>query len=434
MILIYCNKNSPRIEYTFNHIFKLILNKNFSITNSKSEFIDFKGYKFSYANAPISEELFFQSNGLLEERGLENHEIIIFEWDNLKCFFKVGQKSAIPFDIFSAIFFLLSRYEEYMPHSSNNHSQFSHLESIAYKENFLEIPLIDVWIEKLISVLENKIKLKCKFDSKNQIPSIIISSLRPYKYTNKYPFESFMNWFKNLFKLNLWEVIEHLLVLLKIKIDPWEIDDYIKDLLLDSKNKVFFFFSFSSESFFRDETPKTNENFKKYIKDVHDNFEIGLLPSNNALKKLKTFELENFNISKLIHIKIDKILLQEGLKKISEDYKNSFSLDYANDFSMGYVDAFGYRASTSSSFFFYDLSNEIKTKLLVTPFVAHHRLIDKISISEVADKIQRFKEISKRFSGSFSIILNNEIFENSVRNGKRRLHFISIIKNLGIRF
>ena len=55
MILIYCNKNSPRIEYTFNHIFKLILNKNFSITNSKSEFIDFKGYKFSYANNPISE-------------------------------------------------------------------------------------------------------------------------------------------------------------------------------------------------------------------------------------------------------------------------------------------------------------------------------------------------------------------------------------------
>ena len=434
MILIYCNKNSPRIEYTFNHIFKLILNKNFSITNSKSEFIDFSGHKFSYSNVPISNELFFQSNGLLEEKGLENHEIKIFEWDNIKCFFKVGQKSTIPFDIFSASFFLLSRYEEYMPYTGNKLNQFSHLQSVAYKENFLEIPLIDIWIEKLISVLENKIKLKCKIDSKNKIASIIISSLHPYKYTNKYPFESFIIWFKNLFKLNLWEVIEHLLVLLKIKIDPWEIDDYIKDLLVDSKNKVFFFFSFSSESFFRDETPKTNENFKKYIKDVHDNFEIGLLPSNNSLKKLKTFELENFNISKLIHIKIDKILLQEGLKKISEDYKNSFSLDYANDFSMGYVDAFGYRASTSSSFFFYDLSNEIKTKLLVTPFVAHHRLIDKISISEVADKIQRFKEIAKRFSGSFSIILNNEIFENSVRNGKRRLHFISIIKNLGNRF
>ena len=97
MILIYCNKNSPRLEYIFDHIFKLTLNKNFSITNSKSEFMDFKGYKFSYANAPISKELFFQSNGLLDEKGLENHEIRIFEWDNIKCFFKVGQKSAIAF-------------------------------------------------------------------------------------------------------------------------------------------------------------------------------------------------------------------------------------------------------------------------------------------------------------------------------------------------
>ena len=241
-----------------------------------------------------------------------------------------------------------------------------------------------------------------------------------------------MIWFKNLIKLNLWEVIEHILVLLKIKIDPWEIDSHIKDLLLDTKNKILFFFPFSSESFFREETPKTNENFKKYIKEVHDNFEIGLLPSNNALKSQKTFELENFNISKLVHTKVDKILLQEGLKKISEDYKNCLSLDYVNDFSMGYNDAFGYRASTCSSFFFYDLSNENKTKILVTPFVAHHTLIDKISLSEASKKIQYFKEIARKYIGGFCIIVNNEIFENSVRNSKRRSKFISIIKNLCI--
>ena len=93
MILIYCYKSSPRIEYTFNHIFKFILNEKFSITYSKSEFIDFKGYKFSYANTPISKELFFQSIGLLDERGLENYEIKIFKWEDVKCFFKVGSKS-----------------------------------------------------------------------------------------------------------------------------------------------------------------------------------------------------------------------------------------------------------------------------------------------------------------------------------------------------
>ncbi|MFL2611632.1 MAG: DUF7033 domain-containing protein [Flavobacteriaceae bacterium] len=377
MILIYCYKSSPRIEYTFNHIFKFILNEKFSITYSKSEFIDFKGYKFSYANTPISKELFFQSIGLLDEGGLENYEIKIFKWEDVKCFFKVGSKSVIPFDMFSAIFFLLSRYEEYMPHTGNKLGQFNHLQSIAYKEEFLEIPLVDIWIEKFKSVLENKIKLKCKMVSNNQIKSIIISSINPYKYTNKYPFESFIIWFKNLIKLNLWEVIEHFFVFLRIRIDPWEIDNYVKKILLASKTKVLFFFSFSSESFFKNETPKTNEYFKKFIKEISDNFEIGLLPSNDALKNFKAFELESLNISNLVHIKIVKVLFQEGLKKISQEYKNSLSLDNANDFSMGYIDAFGYRASTCSSFFFYDLSNEAKTNLLLTPFVAHHKLIDK---------------------------------------------------------
>ena len=246
MILIYCNKTTPRIEYTFNHIFKLILNKNFSITNSKSEFNDFLGYKFSYASTPISEELFSQSNGLLEQSGLDNYEVKIFEWENVKCFFKVGSKSAIPFDIFSAIFFLLSRYEEYMPHTGNKIGQFNYTESIAYKEEFLEAPLVDIWIEKFKSVIENKIKLKCKVVSNNQVKLIIISCTNPYKYINKYPFESFMIWFKNLIKLNLWEVIEHFFVFLRIKVDPWEIDDYVKKTLLASNKEILFFFSFSS--------------------------------------------------------------------------------------------------------------------------------------------------------------------------------------------
>ena len=434
MILIYCKKTTPRIEYIFNHFLNLILNKKFSITNSKSNFRDFSGYKFSYANVPISKELFFQSNGLLDEKGLENHEIKTFEWEDVKCFFKVSSKSALPFDVFSASFFLLSRYEEYIPHTGNKFSQFNYLESVAYSEEFLEIPLIDIWIEKFKSILENRMKLEFTKNSKNQKPSIIINSIYPFKYTNKYPFESFTIWFKNLIKLNLWETIEHFFVFFNIKVDPWEIDNYLKKILLTSKTKVLFFFSFSSESYFKNETPKTNEYFKMYIKEISDNFEMGFLPSNKAQKNIKTFELEILNFSKLVHMKINNVMLQEGLKKMSLDYKNFHSLDNANDFSMGYVDAFGYRASTGSPFFFYDLSNETKTNLLVTPFVAHHKLIDKTSLSEAIDKLQKFKEIGKKYYGSFSIILNNEIFENSFKNRKRRFHFISLVKNINNRF
>ncbi len=429
-ILIYCKKTSPRIEYIFNHILNLILKRKFLITNSKSEFYDFSGFKFSYADAPISDELFFQQIGLLNEKGLESHEIKFFEWDGVKCFFEVGKKSVMPFDFFSACFFLLSRYEEYLPHKGNNKSQYRFNESIAFKEDFLELPLIDIWIEKFRTILEKKAKIKFKVNRKNQITTIIISSLYPYKYLNKYPFESLFIWLKNLLKLNLWEIIEHLLILLKIKMDPWLIDQFLKELLLSSNIKALVFFSFSSESYFNEETPKTNQNFKNYIKEIYDDFEVGILPSDKALKKIKVFESEKVDIFNLIHDKADKTLLREGLNKISQDYKTFFSTDYTNDFSMGYTDAFGYRASTSKSFFFYDLSNETKTNLLVTPFVAHFKLLEKMNKDDATEKILKLKEKAKINESNFNIVLTNRVFENSVKNKKRRLKFISIIENL----
>ena len=428
MILIYCNKISPRLEYIFNHILNSILNKKFSFTNSESEFSNFSGFKFSYADKPISSELFFQQVGLLYEKGLENHEVKIFEWDDIKCFFRVDKKSAMPFDFFSASFFLLSRYEEYLPHKGNKKSQYKYHESIAFKENFIELPLIDIWIEKFKSILEEKLKIK--FNNNKQISTIIISSLYPYKYINKYPFESLLIWFKNLINLNLWEVIEHFFVLFKIKMDPWQIDQHLKELLLSTNTRILFFFSFSSESYFKRETPKTNHNFKKFIKEVYDNYQIGLIPSDKALKKNKTLELENKDISNLIHNKSDKILLREGLKKISQDYKPFFSLDYANDFSMGYKDILGYRASTSLPFFFYDLSNETKTNLYVTPFVVHFKLLNKMGTKDAIEKIQKLREMTKKKYFNLCIILDNRLFENSVKNKKRRLKFLSIIENL----
>ena len=140
--------------------------------------------------------------------------------------------------------------------------------------------------------------------------------------------------------------------------------------------------------------------------------------------------MENKDISNLIHNKSDKILLREGLKKISQDYKPFFSLDYANDFSMGYKDIFGYRASTSLPFFFYDLSNETKTNLYVTPFVVHFKLLNKMGTKDAIEKIQKLREMTKKKYFNLCIILDNRLFENSVKNKKRRLKFLSIIENL----
>ena len=112
MLLIYTSKTTHRITYTFKHICVRILGIEVKFTNTLEEFISHAGPKLSYGKKPLGNELFLQSYGLLNQQGFESIDISVKEWDDTKCFFSTGKLSAMPFDIFSASFYLLSRYEE----------------------------------------------------------------------------------------------------------------------------------------------------------------------------------------------------------------------------------------------------------------------------------------------------------------------------------
>jgi len=124
MLLIYTHKITPRLKYIFKQIFKEFLDIEISFTTVVDEFMDHDGHKISYTMGPIGDELFFQSTSILFEQGVNDVEINVTEQDGTPIFFHVGKKSAMPFDVFGASFFLLSRYEEYLPHLRDDHNRF----------------------------------------------------------------------------------------------------------------------------------------------------------------------------------------------------------------------------------------------------------------------------------------------------------------------
>ena len=75
---------------------------------------------------------------------------------NTKGFFAAGERSDLPYDIFAASFYLLSRYEEYLPHVKDDYGRFMAKESLAYKNRFLNQPVIDIWAYKLQVVLKER--------------------------------------------------------------------------------------------------------------------------------------------------------------------------------------------------------------------------------------------------------------------------------------
>src|SRR6202008_2591816 len=116
MLLIYTHKITHRNKYIFNLMFKDIIGIDFALTTDAEELKQYDGAKLSYTHTPIADELFFASRHLLFETGINEQNISVFEFDSHKVFFATGKASVLPFDVFAASFYLVSRYEEYLPH------------------------------------------------------------------------------------------------------------------------------------------------------------------------------------------------------------------------------------------------------------------------------------------------------------------------------
>jgi hypothetical protein len=66
-------------------------------------------------------------------------------------------------DIFAASFFMLTRWEEYVNKTRDSHDRFPATESLAYRQGFLDRPIINEYVEelkKMLLELDNKLKFK----------------------------------------------------------------------------------------------------------------------------------------------------------------------------------------------------------------------------------------------------------------------------------
>ena len=57
--------------------------------------------------------------------------------------------SDLPFDIFAASFFLVSRYEEYLDYQPDEYGRFQASSSLAFRNGFLGIPVVDLWAKEM---------------------------------------------------------------------------------------------------------------------------------------------------------------------------------------------------------------------------------------------------------------------------------------------
>lgn len=428
MILVFCQKITPRIAYTFKHVFESSLGIPVSFTTVLESFIAHTGPKMSYGKKPLGNEFFIASTSLLFEQGIQPLAISVKKWKGIIYFFEVGKASKLPFDMFSAVFYLLSRYEEYLPHLKDEHGRFLAAQSLAAKHNQLENPLVDLWIKELYLLLcDTYPSLEIKQYKKNK-SIVLLDVVRPYKYLYNSIVGNLLQWGKSIFHLNFWEVIEQLMVLLGLRKDPWDTFDEIKQRFFKVSFHTYYFFLYSKVSYYDRGISRMDTRFQSKVKAVADYFDVSLLGSYFAKTNAKKFREECTTLNQLIHNEIKDIRFAWGVSTVGENYKALIAQEIEKDFSLVYPDQIGYRASTAIPFLFYDLINEMTTNLTVYPVVAIEESLRQFSPSEAIKKLRAMAQNLPLSSGVHCFALSNKAFEKSIANASFRSAFIPYLE------
>lgn len=433
-MLIFSNQISLRLKYITDFMGKEICGKAFDLTSDAEIFKNYPGPKLNYSNQHFSDcPLSIVHCPLLFETGIRNQETDCFTTINFKAFFKT--EGDYPFDIFAASFYLLSRYEEYLPHTKDPYGRYAHENSLAFKEGFLNLPLVNIWLEDFKKVLKEKFSM---FNSQCSmfkfVPTYDIDEA--YSYKHKGLMRTIGGAAKQLTMGN-WQIAKERMNVLTGKTeDPYDSYMWLDELHDRYKlNPIYFFHVAQANGKYDKNIPPSHPAIKELIKQHADKYTIGIHPSwqsgdNESLlsKELKIFE--NITGKKITSSRQHYIRFT-----LPQTFRNLIDAGITNDYSMGYGSINGFRASVASAFYWYDLEKEETTTLLLHPFCymeANSFYEQKYSAQQALEEMQHYYQVVRSVNGTFISIWHNsflgkekkfrgwrEIYEEFIANGQR---------------
>lgn len=415
MLLVYTHKITPRINYIFKHICKRILNFPVSFTTTVEEFIAHDSLKMSYSRQVLGNEFHVKSHDILFEQGLTDVDIQIHDWENTKCFFFNGVKSAFPFDIFAASFYLLSRYEEYLPHVKDEYGRFTAKDSLAFKHNFLHQPVVDIWAQKFKEALQYQFP-NFKFHTRTYNVKPIIDVPMAYYFKQKGLMRTIGGTLRDIFRFKIKQLYQRYLVLLHFKRDPYNTFKWLINMQKHTKSKFIVFFLIGDFTTYDKNININKKKFVSLIKSVADYCRVGLKASYFALEDFDILKAEKSNMESIINTSLQVSRNSFSKLNLPSSYRNLIELEIKEDYTMGYINEIGFRAGTCTPFLFYDIDYEIQTPLMINTFhLMDFVLLKNLSLLDKKETLSKIINEIKKVNGTFTPVFHNYTFSDEKR-------------------
>lgn len=385
-VVIYSPQSSTRLLYILNWVFNIRMGIEYELTHQREE----KAH-LAYGEK-IAGSIYIPDAQLLRQKGINQHTVNTGNWNNTPTLY-ADTSGDIQFDILSAIFFLITRYEEYYSYAPDKHERYPHTDSILYKNNWLERPLVDEWIEALRRLLNEKCGFDINSKSFSFLPTYDIDIAWSYKH--KGIVRNAGGLLKDISNLKLGAVAKRLSVNIANAEDPYFSFPFMYSLHNRYKYKPLFFVlaAQKTDTYDKNINP-SHKAMQKLIRSFAEQGTVGIHPSYNSGKNNEIFKNEKAALETIIEKGIN-ISRQHFIRLfLPHTYRQLIADGITDDYSMGYGTHIGFRAGTGSSFFWYDIENEKQTDLKIHPFcfmdsTAHYDM--KLGTAEAFTRLEKME-------------------------------------------
>lgn len=432
-MIVYSHTVTSRLQYVidflsdyFHHPFRLTANEQAYQASSD--------YKINYSHTKMSDdELYINPHALLFETEKRQVRATCFEYNNHIVFFETS--GDLHFDLFAAIFFLLSRYEEYVHHDTDKYGRFAHQNSVAFKEGFLDQPLINIWLEDFRRFLEKRFEgLQLENPQFSFIPTYDIDMAWSYK--NK-------GFFRNLFSMlrfvftGKWRNINEQIKVLQGKLpDPFDAYEWMDHVHRQYGLKPIYFILAAQEYGRYDKNISIrNPEFQQLVQSIASKNHMGIHPSWSSGDHKELLIKEKKWLEKLTHQALHSSRQHYLRFHLPGTFENLIGAGIRYEYSMGYGTINGFRASIASPFYWYDLQKEETTKLLVYPFCfmdANAYYEQEHTAAEAFEELLHYYSVIKPVNGTMITIWHNSFLGTGNEfEGWRETYekFLSVVHN-----
>lgn len=392
MMLIYIPAPSPRVHYVFDFVLRESLGIDYELTSNLDFFnLADNSIKWSYGEN-ISNIPSLPAINLLWETNVDHQECVKIIHEDLIPIFETENYGEVNFDILASIFYLISRYEEYLPCIKDKHGRFVAIQSIAYQYGFLETAMVNryiLWLAKWLR--KNFISLDVKLSKPRALMSVDID--HPF-YTKDV---SLGKWIKR--SLKEFSFLS--------ESDKYDTSDFILDSLGDLPS-IFFILCPKNPSDMDHFNQRDSEAFTAMIRKLRAKTKMGIHPSYYAeerhlleeeLSWLSAYHEKPLKSARFHYLRFDiestpHLLIKAGIQ---------------NDFSLGYGTHAGFRTSCSLPFYLFDLKKNRKTNLKIYTPCIMDSVFKYGELEGFEEKSNQLIEEVKNYGGVFMPIFHNDI-------------------------